>query len=70
MRQPPRIYKPEPEVIEATEIKYKHVKEIQIKVAKNGLRRATFFSKLALRWLPIPIAQADYLIAGGFATQI
>lgn len=44
------------------------IHEIRIKIDKNGNRRATYYCKLAQRWLPIRIADADYLIATGKAT--
>ena len=45
-----------------------NIHEIRIKIDKNGNRRATFYCKLAQRWLPIRIADADFLIATGKAT--
>ena len=44
------------------------IHEIRIKIDKNGNRRATFYCKSTHRWLPIRIADADFLIATGKAT--
>ena len=41
---------------------------IKFTVTRNGQRRAFYFGR-ALRWLPIPVADAEIFIAQGFATE-
>jgi len=43
--------------------------DIKFIVTKNGKRRATYFSRRALRWLPVPVANADLFVAQGLATE-
>jgi hypothetical protein len=43
--------------------------DIKFTVTKNGKRRATYFSRRALRWLPVPVANADLFVAQGLATE-
>lgn len=45
----------------------KHL-SIKFTITKNSQRRATYFSR-AMRWLPIPAAEADLFIAAGQATE-
>ena len=40
---------------------------IKIKTDKNGRRRATYWSFRAMRNLPIPVDQADFLLAEDLA---
>jgi hypothetical protein len=48
-------------------------KNIDIKfiVTKAGKRRALYLSRFAgsLRWLPLPVANADLFVAQGLATE-
>jgi hypothetical protein len=43
--------------------------DIKFIVTKAGKRRATYFSRRAMRWLPVPVANADLFVAQGLATE-
>lgn len=43
--------------------------DIKFIVTKNGKRRATYFSRAAMRWLPVPVANAELFVAQGLATE-
>ena len=43
--------------------------DITFKVAKNGQRRATYWSRASMRKLPVPAADADLWIAQGLASE-
>jgi hypothetical protein len=40
-------------------------REIVIKLDRNGTRRAQYLSRRAIRMFPMPIEQADLMIASG-----
>jgi hypothetical protein len=42
---------------------------VKFTIAKNGQRRATYYSPLTRRWLPIPVNNADLFVAQGLATE-
>ena len=44
--------------------------EIKFTTAKNGQRRAYKFSCRQLRWFPMPLAQAELMVATGQAEDI
>jgi hypothetical protein len=67
MKNPPSIYKAEVAAPVAIEVKYSYAREVRIATAKNGQRRATYWSKGTCRWLPIPVDVAEYLVATGHA---
>lgn len=39
--------------------------EIKVVTTKNGTRRATYYSRPAGRWLPMPLAEAEILLVQG-----
>ena len=43
------------------------VKEITFKCDKNGKKRAMYWSKSQFRWFPMPLAEAEMLVATGAA---
>ena len=43
--------------------------EIKLSTSKNGQHRATYWSSLAMRWMPIPRAKADLFLAMDQATR-
>lgn len=45
-------------------------KEIWFTTTRTGQRRAYFFSRLAFRALPMPVDEAELLIATGAAIRI
>jgi hypothetical protein len=67
MKQPPRIYRPDVQPVAALSKPY--VREVKFTIAKNGQRRATYWSKGAARWLPIPVVEAEYFVSIGQATE-
>lgn len=43
--------------------------EIAIKTDKKGRERATYYSRMARRWFPMPLVEAESLLAQGLADQ-
>jgi hypothetical protein len=43
--------------------------DIKFAVTKAGKCRATYFSRRAMRWLPVPVANAELFVAQGLATE-
>lgn len=44
--------------------------EIWFTTTKTGTRRAYYFSRLAMRALPLPLAKAELMIATGQSVQV
>lgn len=43
---------------------------IKIKTNKKGKQQAYYFSNKAVRWMPLPLAEAEYKIASGEGWQV
>jgi hypothetical protein len=45
------------------------MKQIKFTVAKTGQLRAYYYQRQCMRWLPMPVAEAQLLLATGQATE-
>lgn len=46
------------------------INEVLYKSNRNGQRRAYYYSRPCMRWMPLSIAKADMLVASGQATEV
>lgn len=46
------------------------MKTIKFTYTKRGTKKAYYFGQRAMRWLPMPVAEAEHLIAVGQAELV